>query len=190
MKKAVVLLAEGFEEGESLETVDILRRCGAGCDSVSIGDKIVRGCNGISAVADYVMDEVNFNDYDMVILPGGMPGAANLRDDARVIETVQTFMKEGKFVAAICASPMVLKAAGVSKNRTLTSYPGDKYRDLFTDSTYVDDQIVVRDGNLITSRGPATVFPFAYALAEALGGNVETVKERMLYNRLVNSWKN
>lgn len=190
MKKAVVILAEGFEEGESLETVDILRRCGVGCDSVSIGERIVTGCNSIKAVADYVMDEVNFNEYDMVILPGGMPGASNLAEDARVIETVQAFMKEGKYVAAICAAPMVLKKAGVSAGRTLTSYPADKYRDLFTDSTYVDDQIVVTDGNLITSRGPATVFPFAYALAEVLGGNVETVKERMLYNRLTDSWKN
>lgn len=189
MKKAVVLLAEGFEEGESLITVDILRRCGVGCDTVSLKEAIVSGCNHIRAVADYTWDEADFNSYDMIVLPGGMPGAQYLSEDERVLETVRTFMAEGKYVAAICAAPMVLKAAGVSAGRTLTSYPGDKYRNLFTDSTYVDDQIVVQDGNLITSRGPATVFPFAWKLAEVLGGNVETVKERTLYNRFVESVK-
>ena len=84
---------------------------------------------------------------------------------------------------------MILKYAKVSKGRTLTSYPADKYKDLFTDSKYIDNQIVVRDGNLITSRGPATVLEFAYALAEVLEGNVETIKEKMLYNMVKESYR-
>lgn len=187
MKKAAVLLAEGFEEGESLITVDILRRCGVGCDTVSIEGEVVKGCNGIKAVADRLLSETDLNEYDMIVLPGGMPGAENLKNDHRVIEAVKTFMARKKYVAAICAAPMVLKEAGVSEGRTLTSYPADKYRTMFTDSHYVDDAIVVEDGNLITSRGPATVFPFAWKLAEVLEGNVSTVKERTLYNAFLAS---
>ena len=188
MKRAAVLLAEGFEEGESLFTVDILRRCGVGCDSVSIGDEKVTGCNSITAVADRVLGNSDLSEYDMVVLPGGMPGAKNLKEDPRVISIVQSFMKEGKYVAAICAAPMVLAEAGVSNGRRLTSYPADKYRDLFKDAEYVDDEIVVQDGNLITSRGPATVLPFAYKLAEVLGGDADTVKKRMLYPDVI-AWE-
>lgn len=190
MKKVAVLLAEGYEEGESLETTDILRRCGITCVTVSIKEKTVTGCNGITVLADRLMDETDFNEFDMLVLPGGMPGAKNLKEDERVIQLVRKFMKERKYVAAICAAPIVLKEAGVTEGRRVTSYPADQYRNLFTNSEYVEDELVVQDGNLITSRGPATVFPFAYHLAKVLGGNVETVKERMLYNRLVESWKN
>lgn len=160
------------------------------CVTASINEKTVTGCNGITVLADRMMDETDFDVFDMLVLPGGMPGAKNLKEDNRVIQLVRKFMKEGKYVAAICAAPMVLQEAGVTEGRRLTSYPADKYRNLFTDAQYVDDELVVQDGNLITSRGPATVFPFAYHLAEVLGGNAETVKERMLYNRLVESWKN
>ena len=189
MKKAIVLLAEGFEEGESLLTIDILRRVGISCVSSSIKDREVKGCNGISAIADTLFQNINLDEYDMLILPGGMPGAQNLAEDHHVIEAVQKYMNENKYVAAICAAPMILKKAGVSHGRTLTSYPANKYRSMFLDSNYIDDEIVVKDGNLITSRGPATVFPFAYALAEAVDGDVETIKERMLYNKLVESYR-
>ena len=190
MKKAVVLFSEGFEEGEGLETVDILRRCGVTCVTVSINGKTVTGCNGITVLADRLMDETDFDKFDMLVLPGGMPGAKNLKEDKRVIQLVRKFMKERKYVAAICAAPIVLKEAGVTEGRRVTSYPADQYRYLFTDSEYVEDKLVVQDENLITARGPATVFPFAYHLAKVLGENAETVKERMLYNRLVESWKN
>ena len=121
-----------------------------------------------------------------------MPGAANLRDCGLVIDWVKKFDQEGKYVAAICAGPMVLKEAGISTGRRLTSYPAPKYSEMFTDADYVDDnaemeQMVVVDGNLITSRGPATTFPFAFKLAEVLGGNVEAVKQGMLYNALCES---
>lgn len=189
MKKVIVVLAEGFEEGESLETVDILRRCGIECITASIKEEAVTGCNGIRVLADTLFTKVNLDAYDMLVLPGGMPGALNLKNDENVIQAVRTFMEQGKYVAAICAAPMVLKEAGVSRGRTLTSYPADKYRNLFEDANYVDDEIVVVDHNLITSRGPATVFPFAYKLAEVLGADVENVQNRMLYTKLVDSWK-
>ena len=189
-KRAAVLLADGFEEGESLFVVDILRRTGVKADSVSIADEMVRGCHDIYVKADRILSEDIFDDYDMVVIPGGMPGAQNLKECGLVIKWVQKFVREDKYVAAICAGPMVLKEAGVSEGRTLTSYPADKYRTMFVDSNYVDDNdamelMVVTDGKLITSRGPATTFPFAFKLAEVLGGNVDAVKNGTLYNALL-----
>ncbi len=193
-KRAAVLLADGFEEGESLFVIDILRRASIGCDSVSIDQEMVRGGHDIYVKADRIISKEIYDDYDMVVIPGGMPGAANLRDCEAVIEWVRKFNEEKKYVAAICAGPMVLKQAGISAGRTLTSYPADKYRDMFADAQYIDDnakmeQMVVTDGNLITSRGPATTFPFAYKLVEVLGGNADALKNGMLYNALIDSFR-
>ena len=193
-KRAAVLLADGFEEGESLFVIDILRRASIGCDSVSIDQEMVRGGHDIYVKADRIISKEIFDDYDLVVIPGGMPGAANLRDCELVIDWVKKFDEEKKYVAAICAGPMVLKQAGISAGRTLTSYPADKYRDMFADAQYIDDnakmeQMVVTDGNLITSRGPATTFPFAYKLVEVLGGNADALKNGMLYNALTDSFR-
>ena len=121
----------------------------------------------------------------MLVLPGGQPGADNLGANEKVLELVQYFAENNKLLAAICAAPLVLHKAGVDKGRTLTSYPADKYRNMFAESTYVDDQVVVVDGNLITSRGPATTLPFAYQLVDALGGNGDALRQAMLYNYLL-----
>ena len=193
-KRAAVLLADGFEKGESLFVIDILRRASIGCDSVSIDQEMVRGGHDIYVKADRIISKEIFDDYDLVVIPGGMPGAANLRDCELVIDWVKKFDEEKKYVAAICAGPMVLKQAGISTGRTLTSYPADKYRDMFADAQYIDDnakmeQMVVTDGNLITSRGPATTFSFAYKLVEVLGGNADALKNGMLYNALIDSFR-
>jgi 4-methyl-5(b-hydroxyethyl)-thiazole monophosphate biosynthesis len=181
MRKVAVFLAEGFEEGESLFVIDILRRAGFQCDSVSIKEEMVKGSHDIVVKADKIIND-EIKDYDMIVLPGGLPGAANLRDDERVIDLVKYFDKAPeKFVAAICAAPMVLERAGIIKGRTITSYPGEKYTTLLKEANYVED-IVVIDDHLITSRGPATTLPFAYALVDALGGNSSVLKQGMLYN--------
>ena len=193
-KRAAVLLADGFEEGESLFIVDILRRGGIHAETVSIEGEMVRGGHNIYVKADTDLTEADKDSYDMIVIPGGMPGAANLRDCREVIDWVRKFVQEDKYVAAICAGPMVLKEAGVHTGRKLTSYPGAKYRTMFADADYVDaaedmEDLVVTDGNLITSRGPATTFPFAYKLVEVLGGDAEVLKERMLYNALKDSFR-
>ena len=113
-KKIAVLLSQGFEETEALATVDVLRRAGFACDMVSIdagntGDAAlqVTGSHGITVVADKAFEEMDA--YDMVVLPGGLPGAEHLRDDARVIALLRRFDAQGRFIAAICAAPMALK---------------------------------------------------------------------------------
>lgn len=194
-RKVAVLLANGFEEGEALFVVDIMRRAGFVCDAVSVEEEIVQGSHGIRTIADRLLQDTDRDSYDMIILPGGLPGADTLRDNETVISWVKEFsMQQDKYVAAICAAPQVLAKAGVSKGRRLTSYPGEKYQKLFADSNYVDDnrlteECVVVDGNLITSRGPGTTLPFAYRLVEILGGDADKLRQAMQYNALKESWK-
>jgi len=186
MKKIAVMLANGFEEGEALFTIDILRRAGFECDSVSIGEEFVTSSRKITVKADKLLADSSLAEYDMVVLPGGQPGSTNLSKDARVLQIVRDFLEDDKkFVAAICAAPMVLKAAGVTAGRTLTSYPCDDLKAMFEDANYIDNQLVVQDGNLITSRGPATVMAFAYKLVDVLGGNSAVLKKAMLYDRFL-----
>lgn len=192
-KKAALLLAEGYEEGECVFVIDILRRGEIVCDSVSIKDEYVAGGRGIVMKADRIINREIMKEYDMVIIPGGIPGVPNLCENEMVLEWVRKFMQdETKYVAAICAGPMLLSKAGVSKGRRLTSYPADKYRVLFGDADYVEDnsqmdELVVTDGKLITSRGPASALSFAYRLVEALGGDAEALREKMQYNALLKS---
>ena len=189
-KSVAVLLANGFEEGEALFVVDIIRRAGFVCDAVSVEEEIVKGSHGIRTIADCLLENADCNSYDMIVLPGGLPGADTLRDNDTVIEWVRDFAsRQDKYVAAICAAPQVIAKAGVSKGRRLTSYPGEKYQKLFTDAEYMDDnrlmeECVVVDGNLITSRGPGTTLPFAYRLVEILGGDAEKLRKAMQYEAL------
>ena len=189
-KRVAVLLANGFEEGEALFVVDILRRAGFVCDAVSVEEEIVKGSHGIRTIADCLLENADRNSYDMIVLPGGLPGADTLRDNGTVVEWVRDFAsRQDKYVAAICAAPQVLAKAGVSKGCRLTSYPGEKYQKLFTDADYVDDnrlmeECVVVDGNLITSRGPGTTLPFAYRLVEILGGDAGKLRKAMQYEAL------
>ncbi len=189
-KKIAVLLANGFEEGEALLTADVLRRAGFCCDTVSVEGETVRGSHGIRVLADRLLENTDRESYDMVVLPGGLPGADTLRDNGDVIAWVRAFAADpDKYVAAICAAPQVLERAGVSKGRRLTSYPGEKFRALFADADYVDDnrlteEGVVTDGHLVTSRGPGTTLPFAYRLVELLGGDADALRQAMQYNAL------
>lgn len=192
-KKAAVLLANGFEEGEALLVIDVLRRAGFVCDGVSVEDEVVRGSHGIRVFSDLLLENAERESYDLLVLPGGLPGADTLRDSEAVLAWVRAFAADRtKLVAAICAAPQVLAKAGVTAGRRVTSYPGEKYRALFADSDYVDDnrqteEGVVVDGNLITSRGPATTLPFAYRLVELLGGDADALREGMQYKALKQS---
>ena len=178
MKKEAVIIAPGFEEGEAINVIDILRRAGVDCESVSLQGKQVTGSHGITIVCDRELS-MEIKNYDMIVLPGGLPGAVNLRDSDLLMDVIREMDKAGKYVCAICAAPMALERAGVLEGRKWTAYVG--YEEKIKAGTFCGDKVVA-DGNVITSRGPATVFAFAYRLAEALGCDVSELKEKMLYH--------
>lgn len=182
MKKVCVLLAEGFEEVEALTVSDIMRRANVLCDLVSIKDKTVKSSHGVIIEADKIFNE-NM-EYDLVVLPGGMPGATNLRDDDRVIKFLKNQNKSNKLIGAICAAPIVLGRAGLTEGLEMTSYPG--FEDELPNCDYSEEAVVV-DKNIITSRGPATAMAFAYKLLEELGYDheVEGISSGMLYTMYI-----
>lgn len=184
MKKVAVLLANGFEEIEALTVVDVVRRAGIECDMISISEEFVIGAHNITVKADKLYSE-NIKDYDMIVFPGGLPGADNLAKDERVIQIVKYFNnEENKYIAAICASPaMVLSAAQIEKDRYVTSYPGNDFENMLEEANFVEE-LVVLDKNLITSRGPATALLFAYKIVDVLGGDSEKIKQGMLWDLL------
>lgn len=165
--KVILFLADGFEEVEALTTVDYLRRVDIKVDTVAITkDKKVKGAHEIEVMADLSIDELeNIEAYDGVVLPGGMPGAANLRDHAKVIETVKTLNKKEKLVAAICAAPIVLARAEIITGKELTAYPG--FEEELAKGNYINKGVVL-DGNIITGRGPAYAVNFAIEIVRYL----------------------
>lgn len=166
MKKVAVFLANGFEEVEAMTVIDYLRRVSLQVDMISVtGDKKVRGSHDIEVFSDLLLEEVaGILDYDALILPGGMPGATNLKEDLRVLQSVREMDQNDKVVAAICAAPIVLEEAGVIEGKKITSYPGFATQ---LSGVYSED-IVCEDQNIITSRGPATAVLFALKLVEKL----------------------
>lgn len=166
MKKIGVFLAEGLEEIEGLTVVDLLRRVNVDVTMVSIsGKKEVVGSHGITIIADTEYENTAFDSFDGVVLPGGMPGTINLKNHAGVNEVIKGFAAKGKIVAAICAAPSVLGNAGLLEGKKATIYPGMEAE--LTGADPCTDQ-VVKDGNIITSRGMGTAIPFALELVSCL----------------------
>ncbi len=167
MKRVLVPLAEGFEELEAVTIIDVLRRAGIEVVVASLDASPVTGSHGIRISADTPLAALMEQDFDMIALPGGMPGADHLKKDARITEIVRRLHEKGRPVAAICAAPMVLDAAGVLDGRRATSFPG--FLKDATRTTVVGDAVVV-DRGVITSRGPGTALDFALALVTELAG--------------------
>ena len=171
MASVLVPLAPGCEEIEAVTVVDILRRAGIEVTTAGLGDGPVRASRGTVLLPDVTLDQALTKDYDMVVLPGGMPGSEHLKNDSRVIALLQKMAAAGRYVAAICAAPMALHAAGIVEGKRATSFPGvlDK---LPGTHIYLKDAVVA-DGNIVTSRGPGTAMDFALALVEALAGKAK-----------------
>ncbi|MFA6723826.1 MAG: DJ-1 family glyoxalase III [Lentisphaeria bacterium] len=183
MKKTVaVFLADGFEDIEAITPIDILRR--AGLELVVVGvncaaDLLVRSSHGVSMKADCRLEELDSETLQMCIFPGGLPGATNLRDSQPLLELARAVYARGGFVAAICAAPIVLSAAGLLKERSYTCYPSfDKQ---IPEGKYSAARVQT-DGRVITACGPGASFEFAFALLEALGkaDKVQELKKGML----------
>jgi len=185
MAKALVFLAAGFEEIETVTIVDILRRAGVDVTIAGLKPNTVEGAHGIKVAPDKNIDDVAAEDFDAVVVPGGNPGYKNLRKDPQVIDIVKKAFNSNKLVAAICAGPTVLSDAGILKGKACTIYPGMD-QELEAGGGKPKHDIVVVDGNIITSRGPATALPFALKLAEKLAGKqiAEAVSKKTLANML------
>lgn len=167
MTKVLIPLADGCEELEAVTIIDILRR--GGIDVVTAGLKpgIVKASRGVQLVPDTTLDAALRDSYDMLVLPGGMPGATHLKDDVRIVGLLKEMAAAGKYTAAICAAPMVLAEAGLLQGKRATSYPG--FLEGLPGVT-PSVETVVRDGRVLTSRGPGTAMDFALALVEVLAG--------------------
>jgi protein deglycase len=169
MSRVLVPLAEGFEEIEAIAIVDLLRRADIEVCTASLGAREVTGSHGITVVADASLDEAVAGDYDMIVLPGGMPGTSHLKSDARVARLLRQFAESGRYTAAICAAPSVLAHAGLLEGRRATSFPGFLTLGSAPGIRLSEDPVVV-DGKVATSRGPGTAVAFGLALIELLEG--------------------
>jgi len=166
--KALILLAEGFEEIEAITVIDVLRRGGIDVTVAGINEANIKGSRSITVIADIVL-EGSEADYDAVILPGGARGAENLASSEKAAKVIKNMNNNGKIVAAICAAPaIVLAPLGILDNKFATCYPG--YEEEFSSYTTFKEDPVVIDGNIITSRAPGTAFVFALTLVEILAG--------------------
>jgi 4-methyl-5(b-hydroxyethyl)-thiazole monophosphate biosynthesis len=164
-----LFLADGFEEIEALTVVDVLRRAGVPLRTVSImKDLTVTGCHDVAALADELFEDVDYVQCEMMILPGGGPGTQRLLVHEGLKTALSEFAAADKWIAAICAAPMVLARHGLLKGKNATIYDGMK-EELTGAANYIKKD-VVQDGKIITSRGPGTAMTFAFALAETLAG--------------------
>lgn len=174
-KKAVMLLATGFEETEAVTTIDMLRRAGIDITIAGLDDISVCGSRNITVLADKKFGGIKPDDFDAVILPGGAAGAMHLANSKKVTEFLSAMNLKGSLIAAICAAPsVVLAPMGLLNNKTATCFPGDQVD--FDKTTQYKDAAVVEDGNIITSQGPATAMEFAFKIIEKLIGR-ETEKK-------------
>lgn len=178
MPGVAVLVADGFETIECLTAVDVLRRGGVKCATVSVmATRETVSSQQVPVTCDYLFDEVDFDDFDYIMLPGGLPGATNLGGDERVLNLVRRFAAE-KHVAAICAAPaVVLAKAGVLEGHQATCFPS--FADTLPGGVYAGPKTVVVSGNIITASAMGQALPFALAILKDIAGDqaVEKVRE-------------
>ncbi|MBR1395772.1 MAG: DJ-1/PfpI family protein [Prevotella sp.] len=188
MAKVYVFLADGFEDVEALIPVDVLRRGGVEVVTVSTTDfPLVESAHGVNIEADLQFEQCDFSDADLLMLPGGMPGASNLYAHEGVCQAVMAQYAAGKKVAAICAAPaVVLAQLGVLDGKKATCYPGFEKALAEAGASYTGDLVTV-DGNVTTGEGPAAAFPYAYELLSQLVDRQtsDQIAEGMRYKHLM-----
>jgi 4-methyl-5(b-hydroxyethyl)-thiazole monophosphate biosynthesis len=169
MARVLVPLAEGFEEIEAVTVIDILRRAGVEVVSAGLTEGPIKGSRGVMIVPDTGLHRIMDDEFDMVVLPGGLPGANNLRLDKRIHEIVTRIHERRGYVTAICAAPTIYAELGFLKDRKATSHPSTREQVHPHTGEYSEDRVVV-DGHFITSRSPGTAMEFAMKLVEVLKG--------------------
>ncbi|MFP3874421.1 MAG: DJ-1 family glyoxalase III [Thiohalophilus sp.] len=172
MANVLIPLAQGCEELEAVTVIDLLRRAGVEVTTVGLDDQPVRASRGTVLIPDTTLEAVLDREFDMIVLPGGLPGADHLNNDPRIHTLLLQMTDAGKYTAAICAAPKVLASAGLLNGKRATSFPGalDNIR---TDNLQYEQIPVVVDGKVITSRGPGTAMDFALTLIEHLQGKAK-----------------
>ena len=181
MSKVLVPLAQGCEELEAITITDLLVRAGIEVTTAGLDENPVRASRGATLIPDTQIDKVINEKYDMIVLPGGLPGADHLRDNEHVQSILKKHADDDKYVAAICAAPKALASAGLLDQKKATAYPG-VLDALNLSNTQIEQSPVVLDGKVITSRGPGTAMDFALALIEQLEGTDKrnTVEQQLV----------
>lgn len=183
MSKAAIFFAPGFEEIEALTVVDLLRRASIEIDMVSITDEsMVKGSHKIQVTMDKTWSEVNFDEIEMIILPGGMPGTKNLEAYEPLMQQIDDFHNKGKYISAICAAPSILGHRDMLKGRNACSYP--EYESSLEGATVTQSQVEVSD-HIITSRGMGCSIPFGLAIVERFKGKeaAEMLAEKIVFKQ-------
>jgi 4-methyl-5(b-hydroxyethyl)-thiazole monophosphate biosynthesis len=167
MAKVCIPLATGFEDIEAITLIDVLRRGGLDVVTAGVGGDVVVSAHNVKVIADTIIEEVEADEFDLVVLPGGLPGATNLAASNEVKALLKAMDEKGKYVGAICAAPIALKEAGVLKDK-YTAYPG--WEENIRLEGYVSDAKVVEDKNVLTSKGPATAICFGLEIVKKFAG--------------------
>lgn len=173
MINVLVPLADGFEEIEAVTIIDILRRAGANVITAGLTKRNVEGSHGIRVIADSVIEEEKNKDWDLVVLPGGVPGAPALAEDKRILSLMKNTYNNGQLTGAICAAPYVLDQAGIIKEHNITSHPA--WKDKISSGLHTGKRVQT-DGKIITGQSAGTAMEFAFKLVEILFGK-EKVEE-------------
>jgi len=185
MAKVFEFLADGFEDIEALGPVDIFRRGGVEIQTVSVnGSDCVTSAHGITVKADVKFEDADFSGADLLMLPGGLPGATNLGDHEGLCKLLTEHAAKGGMISAICAAPMVLGKLGLLKGKRATCYPGfEKYME----GAEYTGLLFSHDGNIVTGEGPAATFPYAYHLLSNFidEGKVKEIERGMMFTHLI-----
>ncbi len=178
-----MFLADGFEETEALATLDVLRRAEIDVKTVGVTGNTVVGSHKIPVIADVSIEDVNFDNIDGVVLPGGMPGTTNLQNNKKVLDCVMSAYNGNKPVCAICAAPSVLGSLGILNGKIATCFPGFEDKLLGANVSNVG---VVADGNVVTAKGAGVSLEFGFKIAELLKGKdvSDKLREIMQCNSL------
>ena len=165
----MVILAAGFEDGETTTIIDVLRRAGFETHAVSLTGELVTGAHGMRLMADLILDSEGFRDYDMIVLPGGLGGVASARASQAALDALRWGWEHDRFVAAICAGPTVLADLGISDGKKATCFPGCEGQ--MGKADMIPGVAALRDGKLITGTSAGCAIPFALELIKALKGS-------------------
>lgn len=169
MPNVLIPLAQGCEELEAVTLIDLLRRADINVITASLTDSPVSCSRGVVIIADTQLDAVMDQDFDLLVLPGGLPGADNLNADPRIHQLINRLAREEKYIGAICAAPKVLVESGIVKGKKITAYPG-ALNEMDLSGVDLNQEPVQIDNKVITSRGPGTAMDFALTLIELLQG--------------------